>query len=202
MFGRQRKAIARGETVYLFAPNKDVAEDFLSLTAGSQNFHNPWVYPPRDIRHFRAYLERLANGFAHGFFIARCEDDSLVGVININDPIMGGFKSASLGYYAAASYCGRGYMTEGLALVLDQAFTALDFHRLEANVQPDNAASLALVRRLGFRKEGFSPAFLRVGGEWRDHERWAMLSEEWLAAHALGQPEETETPVHHVSQVV
>jgi [ribosomal protein S5]-alanine N-acetyltransferase len=200
MFGRRRKAISRGETVYLFAPTKDVAEDFLTLTAGSQNFHQPWVYPPTDLRHFRAYLDRLANGFAQGFFVARCDDDSMVGVININDPIMGGFKSASLGYYVAASYCGRGYMTEGLALVLDQAFTVLDFHRLEANVQPDNAASLALVRRLGFRKEGFSPAFLKVGGEWRDHERWAMLAEEWLNAHAQEAP--GEAAASHVSHLV
>ncbi len=200
MFGRRRKSISRGEAVYLFSPTKDSAEDFLTLTAGSHSFHRPWVYPPADIRHFRAYLERLANGFAHGFFVARCDDESLVGVININDPIMGGFKSASLGYYAAASYSGRGYMTEGLALVLDQAFTVLDFHRLEANVQPDNVASLALVRRLGFRKEGFSPAFLKVGGEWRDHERWAMLSEEWIAAHAEDAP--GEVAASHISHLV
>jgi len=202
MFGRRRKAISRGEAVYLFTPNKDAAEDFLALTAGSVNFHRPWVYPPTDLKHFRAYLDRLENGYAHGFLIARCDDDSLVGVININDPIMGGFRSASLGYYAAAPYCGRGYMSEGLALVLDQAFTALDLHRLEANVQPDNAASLALVKRLGFRKEGFSPAFLKVGGEWRDHERWAMVAEEWLNVHAEGEPEQTAPPPSHISQVV
>jgi ribosomal-protein-alanine N-acetyltransferase len=196
MFGRRRKAISRGEMVYLFAPGKDSADDFLALTGGSQNFHHPWVYPPTDLRYFRAYLDRLENGFAHGFLVGRCEDDSLAGVININDPIMGGFRSASLGYYAAAQYSGRGYMAEALALVLDHAFTALDFHRLEANIQPDNAASLALVRRMGFRKEGFSPGFLKVGGVWRDHERWAMLAEEWLAAHG------GTVPGQQVSEVV
>ena len=182
MFGRRRKIISRGETVYLFAPGKDCADDFLSMTTGSQSYHQPWVYPATDSKYFRAYLARLENGFAFGFCVARCEDDTLVGVININDPIMGGFRSASLGYYGSAAYGGRGYMTEGLALVLDQAFTTLEMHRLEANVQPGNAASLALVQRLGFRKEGFSPSFLRVGGEWRDHERWAILAEDWLAA--------------------
>jgi ribosomal-protein-alanine N-acetyltransferase len=160
-----------------------VAEDFLTLTTGSRNYHHPWVYPPADLKHFKAYLDRLENGYAHGFLIARNDDDVLAGVININDPIMGGFRSASLGYYAAGAHSGRGYMTEGLALVLDHAFTVLEFHRLEANIQPENAASLALVKRLGFRKEGFSPGFLKVGGVWRDHERWAMLADEWLAAH-------------------
>ena len=196
MFGRRRKEILRGEAIYLFAPNKESAEDFLTLTTGSQNFHHPWVYPPTDLKHYRAYLDRLENGFAHGFFIARCEDDAMVGVVSINDPIMGGFRSASLGYCAAASYSGRGYMAEGLALVLDHPFTELDFNRLEANVQPGNAVSLALVGRLGFRKEGFSPAFLKVGGVWCDHERWAMLSAEWLAAHG-----DDSGDLHRVSHI-
>ena len=196
MFGRRRKIIAQGENVYLFEPAKELAEDFLALTTGSQNFHQPWVYPATTPKNFRGYLQRVEQGFAHGFFVARVEDDTMVGVININDPLMGGFRSASLGYYAAAAYCGRGYMSEGLALVLDQAFTNLNFHRLEANIQPENAASLALVQRIGFRKEGFSPAFLQVGGMWRDHERWTILAEEWLAAH------DRTIPFTRVSQVV
>lgn len=197
MFERRRKILSRGEAVYLFAPGKDCAEDFLAMTTGSQSFHQPWVYPATDIKRYKAYLERLDNGYALGFCVARNEDDSLIGIININDPVMGGFRSGSLGYYGSAPYSGRGYMTEGLALVLDQAFTALDMHRLEANIQPDNVASLALVKRLGFRKEGFSPAFLKVGGVWRDHERWAILAEEWVAAHTGREP-----GFHHVSEVV
>jgi ribosomal-protein-alanine N-acetyltransferase len=197
MFARRRKVIAKGQTVYLFAPAKDTADDFIALTTTSQHFHQPWVYPATDSKRYRAYLERLDGGGAFGYLVARTEDDAMVGVININDVVMGGFRSGSLGYYVGAPYSGRGYMSAGLALVLDLAFTILDLHRIEANVQPGNAASLALVRRLGFRKEGFSPAFLRIGGEWRDHERWAMLNEEWMAAHHTGP-----VPVVHVSQVV
>ena len=183
MFERRRKVISRGEAVYLFAPSKDVAADFLALTTTSESFHQPWVYPATDLRRYRAYLDRVEKGNAYGFFVARATDDAMVGVININDVILGGFRSGSLGYYASAAHSGRGYMTEGLALVLDQAFTALALHRIEANVQPGNEASLALVKKLGFRNEGFSPGFLKIGGVWRDHERWAMLGEEWLAAH-------------------
>ena len=197
MFARRRKVIVEGDMVYLFAPAKESADDFLALTTASQHFHQPWVHPATDLKRYRAYLERLDNGNAFGFFVARAEDHALVGVINVNDVIMGGFRSGSLGYYAGAAYAGRGYMSAGLALVLDHAFFTLDLHRIEANVQPGNAASLALVRRLGFRKEGFSPAFLRIGGEWRDHERWAMLNEEWMAAHRTAP-----TAVAHVSQVV
>ena len=114
--------------------------------------------------------------------VGRNDDDRLIGVVNINDIVMGGFRSGSLGYYADMEMAGLGYMGEGLALVLDHAFTVLDLHRLEANVQPANAASIALIRKLGFRKEGFSPKFLQIDDIWRDHERWAILGEEWLEA--------------------
>ena len=185
MFGRRRKILAEGEVVYLFEPTRDSAEDFLAMTAASQAFHHPWVYPALDQRRFRGYLDRLDAGQAFGFFIGRLEDDMLLGVININDVIFGGLRSGSLGYYIAADFARRGYMSEGLSLVLDRAFTDLKLHRLEANAQPGNAASLGLIQRLGFRKEGFSPAYLQIDGVWRDHERWAILAEEWLGANGL-----------------
>ena len=79
-----------------------------------------------------------------------------------------------MGYGAVATHVGRGYMSEGLELVLERAFTNLRLHRLEANIQPANAASIALVQRHGFVREGFSERYLKVGGRWRDHERWAI----------------------------
>ena len=70
-------------------------------------------------------------------------------------------------------------MSEGLGLLLRLAFRRLRLHRLEANIQPGNAQSIALVRRAGFRREGLSPRYLKIGGRWRDHERWAITVEEW-----------------------
>ena len=78
-----------------------------------------------------------------------------------------------------APYARRGYMTEALALVLRRAFGPLRLHRVEANIQPGNRASIALVRRAGFRREGLSRRYLKIGGRWRDHERWALTVEEW-----------------------
>jgi ribosomal-protein-alanine N-acetyltransferase len=86
-----------------------------------------------------------------------------------------------------AGFQGRGLMREALSLVLTTAFDEMGLHRLEANIQPGNARSRALAQGLGFRQEGFSPRYLRIGGEWRDHERWAILAEEWTGLPASGR---------------
>ena len=70
-------------------------------------------------------------------------------------------------------------MFEGVCLAIVYAFNDLNLHRLEANIQPENQASINLVQRLGFEKEGFSPQYLKINGEWRDHERWALTAENW-----------------------
>jgi ribosomal-protein-alanine N-acetyltransferase len=90
--------------------------------------------------------------------------------------VLGGFQSAYLGYYAFEPFAGRGLMRMGFELVLTTAFRKLKLHRLEANIQPQNKASIALVRSCGFSREGYSPRYLKIGGRWRDHERWAILS--------------------------
>jgi ribosomal-protein-alanine N-acetyltransferase len=77
-------------------------------------------------------------------------------------------------------------MAEGIELVLRHAFGALGLHRLEANIQPGNDRSIALAKRAGFRLEGFSPRYLKIDGRWRDHERWAILAEEWASRN--GKP--------------
>jgi ribosomal-protein-alanine N-acetyltransferase len=93
----------------------------------------------------------------------------------------GSFKNAFLGFYGFSSFVHQGYMTEAVSLGLRHAFRTMRLHRVEANLQPANHESRALVERLGFRREGFSPRYLRIAGRWRDHERWAILAEEWRA---------------------
>jgi len=102
-----------------------------------------------------------------------------VGAINLTGIIRGSFQSGYLGYYIGAPYCGKGYMTEALELMLTLAFRGHRLHRVEANIQPGNQGSLRLVQRAGFHREGYSPRYLKIGGRWRDHERWALLVDEW-----------------------
>ena len=117
-----------------------------------------------------------------------------MGSINLSQIFRGAFQSAYLGYQVAAPFAGRGYMSEALPLVLRYAFDKLKLHRLEANIQPHNAASIALVKRAGFTKEGYSPKYLKIGGRWRDHERWAMLAESWRSRKISKSGRPTRTP--------
>lgn len=90
--------------------------------------------------------------------------------------VRGVFLSGYLSYYVFAGHERQGLMTEALRLVARHAFSKLALHRLEANIRPENAASIALVRACGFAREGFSPKYLKIAGRWRDHERWALLA--------------------------
>jgi ribosomal-protein-alanine N-acetyltransferase len=128
---------------------------------------------------YRAYLKRSRSPNAHFRLIWRTADRVLLGSINLSEIVRGAFQSAYLGYYLGSAFARQGYMTEALALMLREAFGELGLHRVEANIQPDNRASIALVRRAGFEREGYSPRYLKLGGRWRDHERWALRVEQW-----------------------
>jgi [ribosomal protein S5]-alanine N-acetyltransferase len=170
-------ALAIGRRVFLLAPTARHCDEFLALFRVSRRALSPWVSPPASRAAFSAYLRRARRATERAFLVCRREDRAIVGVINVSQIFHGNFRSAYLGYYAGAPFMGQGYMSEGLRLVLRHAFGALGLHRLEANIQPGNRASIRLVRRAGFRREGFSPRYLKVLGRWRDHERWAITAE-------------------------
>jgi ribosomal-protein-alanine N-acetyltransferase len=152
-------------------------DEFLRLARASVDLHHPWYTMPTTPREFGIYLTRFSQATAEGLLVRVRDGGALAGVITIDSIVRGRFQSASLSYAAFAPSAGRGYMSEGLGLVLRYAFQQLRLHRLEASIQPDNQASLALVRRLGFRREGYSPDMLFIDGAWRDHERWAITRE-------------------------
>jgi ribosomal-protein-alanine N-acetyltransferase len=144
--------------------------------------HHPWLSPPTTPEAFHEVLRRVDDARYDPQLVCRREDGAIVGFININEIVRGAAQFGFIGYGGVAAYSGQGYMTEGLRLILRRAFTELGLHRLEANIQPANASSIALVRRLGFVREGFSERYLKINGRWRDHERWAIRAEQWRAA--------------------
>ncbi|HTC50672.1 MAG TPA: GNAT family protein [Steroidobacteraceae bacterium] len=162
--------------IYLRQPGSEDRGPFLDAVRHSKSLHRPWVRAPATRREFDAYLKKMAEPANHAYLVCRRDTDAIVGVINLTNVILGALRSGYLGYYAFAGQERRGYMGAGLKAVTAQAFGTLKLHRLEANIQPENRASLALARNCGFRREGYSPRYLKIGGRWRDHERWAILA--------------------------
>jgi ribosomal-protein-alanine N-acetyltransferase len=157
-------------------------EAFVRMVRESRELHRPWTYPPERADQFEDLVARAGRDDFVCLAACLVEDGDLVGIFTISQIVRGYFQSAYLGYYAGARHAGKGLMREAMELVLDYAFGALALHRLEANIQPGNDRSIALAKRAGFRLEGFSPRYLKIDGHWRDHERWAILAEEWAAA--------------------
>lgn len=145
------------------------------MAQASQKLHHPWITPPLTNHMFRLYLKRTQREDADGFVVCLRSNDEIIGVVNLNDIVRGSFLSANLSYYVDANHQGRGFMTEALRHVIRLAFEVFGLHRLEAAIQPENQPSKDLVRRCGFKMEGLSSDLLFIDGEWRDHERWALV---------------------------
>jgi ribosomal-protein-alanine N-acetyltransferase len=162
--------------------HEDGAE-FTARARESKDLHHPWLFPPDSASAYAAYAGRLIEDPTKaGFLVCEMGDGAIAGFININNIVEGGFQCGALGYGAFAHAAGQGLMREGLNLVVGHAFGPMRLHRLEINVQPTNAASIALARNCGFRLEGFSPNMIFIDGAWRDHERWAITAEMVLPA--------------------
>ena len=170
-----------GQRIFLRFPTRRDTEEFIALNRASTRLHRGLVSPPTRPTQFDAFLKRSRRADSKSFLICRVQDRAIIGSINLSQIFLDGFRSAYLGYYIGAQYSGQGYMTEAFQLMLWYAFEHLKLHRLEANIQPHNVASIALVKRAGFVREGFSRRYLKVCGRWRDHERWAIIAEDWKA---------------------
>lgn len=176
-------------------PQADDLAEFTAAVGRSRRLHQPWVSAPATPAAFANYLARMVapsaedldaqvqavreGRWAHCPLLVKrrggADSGALVGVINLSNAVRGVFLSAYLGYYAFEGQQGQGLMREALHGAVRLAFGPMGLHRLEANIQPTNLASLALVARCGFVKEGYSPRYLKIGGRWRDHERWAVV---------------------------
>jgi ribosomal-protein-alanine N-acetyltransferase len=163
--------------VFLETPAPRHEEQFLAAVVRSRKLHGSWVTAPSSSAEYQLYLKERQGPRQVKHFV--CDElGQICGVINLSEIVRGSFQSAYLGYYALAPHAGKGYMSAGLRLVVSRAFGELELHRLEANIQPGNRRSIALVKRAGFRLEGLSKRYLRIAGRWRDHQRWAITVED------------------------
>ena len=161
--------------IVLAHPSPADADEFIAAAVDSAALHGSWLSAPDTAERFTAFLKRAAREDQASYLIRHAACGGLVGYVNINNIVRAALRSGYLGYAAFRSHAGRGLMTAGLAAVVTDAFNGLGLHRLEANIQPDNHRSIALVKQCGFAHEGLSPDFLFIDGRWRDHERWTAV---------------------------
>jgi ribosomal-protein-alanine N-acetyltransferase len=160
-------------------PTADDRARFLDAVRVSGELHDPWLLAPATPTQYDSYARRVSQDPVAGFLAYRRSDDALVGYLTLGHIVRDALQSAYVSYAAFSPHAGHGYMTEALELVLAEAFVRMRLHRVEANIQPENGPSQGLVKRCGFQYEGFSPRYLKIGGEWRDHQRWAIRAETW-----------------------
>lgn len=182
----QNNSKKNSSSIILREPDLNDEHLFLTAMKHSESLHYPYVKAPTTSLEFHNYVAKY-NQSNQKSYLAVDSNAQIIGVFNINDIVRGLFQNAYLGYYATAEYAGRGLMSQALKLVLENVFNDLKLHRLEANIQPENKASIHLVRQNGFREEGYSPKYLFINNEWRDHVRFALTYEDWLNAHGDNQ---------------
>ena len=166
-----------GLPLRLRAPQLSDLTAFVSNARRSRRLHTPWVQAPQSESQFLAYLERMSQPGHYALLLEAVQSGELLGVFNLSNAVMGGFRSAYLGYYVFAGHERQGHMKRGMKLFSQHALNKLKLHRIEANIQPANRPSIALVQATGFHLEGYSPRYLKISGRWRDHERWALRAD-------------------------
>ncbi|MDV2991773.1 MAG: [Ribosomal protein S5]-alanine N-acetyltransferase [Chroococcidiopsis sp. SAG 2025] len=166
--------------VFIRKPTKEDCQELVSLHRRSEKFHFPWAFPPLNEQECKNYINCCQNEDFEGLLICHLTDHKIIGVANFSQIFYRAFQNVYLGYYIDVDFAGQGLMSEGVRLAINYAFDTLNLHRVETNIQPENRASINLVKRLDFTKEGFSRRYLKINGEWRDHERWALTVEDWV----------------------
>ncbi len=178
-----------GAGVYGRPPTERDWPAYAELRAASRRFLEPWepTWPTdalmRDafVRRLRRYANDWRDDVAYNFLLFHQDGDRLVGGISLSNVRRGVSQSGSLGYWIGETYARQGHMTDGLRAMLVFCFSQLGLHRVEAACLPANEASQRLLRRCGFRQEGYAQRFLKIRGEWQDHLLFGLLAEQFMA---------------------
>lgn len=179
-----------GETILLRPLERADEAAFAELRAANSAWTATWdatsPYPVHGRRRFGDLVAQydLEARAGRALPLAIEYRGALVGQVNVSNIVRGSWWSCSIGYWISQSVAGRGIMPTAVATVGDHCLSVLRLHRLEINIRPENAASLAVVRKLGFRDEGLRRAFLHIAGQWRDHRSFALTVED-LAGSTL-----------------
>lgn len=179
------RAIQTGDLVFLRYPTPRDRDEFIALRRASRKYLERWEpIPPKGFNSFGddgfdRELKLRKTAAEERLLICERQSGAIVGKMSIGGIARGPLQSCYLGYWIGQGHAGNGYMTQAIALTLRHCFKTLKLHRAEANIQPNNEPSKAVVKKNGFIQEGYSPKYLKIRGKWADHERWAITIEQW-----------------------
>jgi ribosomal-protein-alanine N-acetyltransferase len=176
-----------GAGVTLRVPQSGDHAEWAALREGSRSFLTPWepTWPADDLTRgaFRRRLKRYADDqrsdLAYAFLIFRSDDNALVGGLTLANIRRGVAQAGSIGYWIGAPFARKGYMTEAVRALIPFCFRSLRLHRVEAACIPANSASIRLLEKTGFTREGYARGYLCIDGAWQDHLLYAQLNEDF-----------------------
>ena len=175
-----------GQGVTLRLPQMVEFEEWAALRTASRDFLTPWEpsWPADDLTRaaFRRRLKRYAEDWrtdqSYAFFIFRKQDNLLLGGLTLANVRRGVAQAGSIGYWLGMPFARNGYMTAAVKGVLPFCFETLRLHRVEAACIPTNTASIRLLERCGFLREGYARQYLCINGVWQDHLLFARLRDD------------------------
>lgn len=175
-----------GAGVTLRVPQGGDYAEWAALRESSRDFLVPWepTWPADDLtrgafrRRLKRYAEDLRNDLAYAFLIFRSEDDALVGGLTLANIRRGVAQAGSIGYWTGAPFARKGHMTAAMRALVPFCFGTLRLHRLEAACIPGNTASVRLLEKTGFQREGYARSYLCINGIWQDHLLYARLKDD------------------------
>jgi ribosomal-protein-alanine N-acetyltransferase len=176
----------RGQTVLIRPPHANDFPQWALLRSESRRFLAPWepVWPADELsrlafrRRIRRYQREAREGSGYPFFVLSVDGTLLLGGLTLSHVQRGVTQSCSLGYWMGERYAGQGFMTDAVRVAIAFAFDVLRLHRVEAACLPHNAASIRLLEKVGFTREGYARRYLCIDGRWQDHLLFAIVSDD------------------------
>jgi ribosomal-protein-alanine N-acetyltransferase len=183
-------AVIHGRRVWLRPPQMGDYGPWAELRALSRAHLTPWepAWPRDDLsksayrRRLRHYQREARDDLSYSFLIFESDEDRLIGGLTLSNIRRGVTQAGAIGYWLGLPYVRRGHMTDAVLAVIPHAFDVLRLHRIEAAAQPDNIASVRVLERCGFAREGLARRYLKINGAWQDHLLLALLADDRAAA--------------------